>query len=136
MKFMPKQDKVLISMVRGLSGRGARYEEYIMGSIKQNSRVIKRRSRLRKHKNSVLGISGVILLLVAVVSVSSISLRAKNESYMEQEAELEAQIQEEEERTKEIEQMEEYVGTDEYIEQTARDKLGLIYENEIIFKRK
>ena len=55
---------------------------------------------------------------------------------MEQEAELEAQIQEEEERTKEIEQMEEYVGTDEYIEQTARDKLGLIYENEIIFKRK
>ena len=115
MKFMPKQDKVLISMVRGLSGRGARYEEYIMGSIKQKSRVIKRRSRLRKHKNSVLGISGVILLLVAVVSVSSISLRAKNESYME---------------------LEEYVGTDEYIEQTARDKLGLIYENEIIFKRK
>ena len=106
-----------------------------MGSIKQKSRVIRRRSRLHKHKNSVLGISGVILL-VAVVSVSSISLRAKNESYMEQEAELEAQIQEEKERTKEIEQMEEYVGTNEYIEQTARDKLGLIYENEIIFKRK
>ena len=105
-----------------------------MGSIKQKSRVIRRRSRLHKHKNSVLGISGVILLLVAVVSVSSISLRAKNESYMEQEAELEAQIQEEKERTKEIEQMEEYVGTNEYIEQTARDKLGLIYENEIIFQ--
>lgn len=107
-----------------------------MGSIKQKNRAIRRRSRLNKHKSSVLGISGVILLLVAVVSVSSMSLLARNQLYKEQEAELEAQIQEEEERTKEIEQMEEYVGTNEYIEQTARDKLGLIYENEIIFKRK
>lgn len=104
--------------------------------IKQKSRVNRRRTRLRKHKASVLGISGVIVLLVAVVSVSSISLRAKNQSYIEQEAELEAQIQEEKERTEEIEQMEDYVGTDEYVEQTARDKLGLIYENETIFKRK
>lgn len=104
--------------------------------IKQKSRVNRRRSRLRKHRSSVLGISGVILLLVAVVSVSSISLRAKNETYMEQEAELEAQIQEEEDRAEEIEQMEDYVGTKEYIEQTARNKLGLIYENETIFKRK
>ncbi len=104
--------------------------------IKQKSRVNRRRSRLRKHKSSVLGISGVILLLVAVISVSSISLRAKNQSYIEQEAELEVQIQEEKERTGEIEQMEDYVGTNEYVEQTARDKLGLIYENETIFKRK
>ena len=104
--------------------------------IKQKSRVNRRRNRLRKHRSSVLGISGVILLLVVVVSVSSISLRAKNQSYIEQEAELEAQIQEEKERTEEIEQMEEYVGTEEYIEQIARDKLGLIYENEILFKRK
>ena len=104
--------------------------------IKQKSRVNRRRSRLRKHRSSVLGISGVILLLVAVVSFSSISLRAKNQSYIEQEAELEVQIQEEKERTEEIEQMEDYVGTNEYVEQTARDKLGLIYENETIFKRK
>lgn len=104
--------------------------------IKQKSRVSRRRSRLRKHRSSVLGISGVILLLVVVVSVSSISLRAKNQSYIEQEAELEAQIKEEEEQTEEIEQMEAFVGTNEYIEQTARDKLGLIYEDETVFKRK
>ncbi|MGI5849524.1 MAG: FtsB family cell division protein [Christensenellales bacterium] len=28
----------------------------------------------------------------------------------------------------------EYMNTDNYIENTARDKLGLIYENEIIFE--
>lgn len=104
--------------------------------IKQKSRVNRRRSRLRKHKASVLGMSGVILLLVAVVSVSSISLRAKNQSYLEQEAELKEQIQAEEERADEIKQMEDYVGTNEYMEQIARDKLGLAYEDETIFKRK
>ena len=107
-----------------------------MSNIKQKSRVHRRRSHLQKHKASVLSISCVILLLVAVVSVSSVSLRAKNASYIEQEKELDAQIQAEEERSKEIEQMDEYVGTNEYIEQTAREKLGLIYENEILFRRK
>lgn len=91
---------------------------------------------MQRHKASVMGISAVILLLVAVISVSSISLRAKNEAYIAQEAELEEQIQAEQDRSEEIAELEEYVGTDEYIEQTAKDKLGLVHENEIIFKRK
>lgn len=107
-----------------------------MNRVRQRGRTNRRRSRLQRHKTSVLGISAVILLLVAVVSVSSISLRAKNEAYIAQEAELEEQIQAEEERSEEIAELEEYVGTDEYIEQTAKDKLGLVHENEIIFKRK
>lgn len=107
-----------------------------MNNVRQKSRTNRRASSLRRHKASVLGISAVLLLLVAVVSVSSISLRAKNQAYIAQEAELEEKIQAEEERSQEIEDLEEYVGTDEYVEQTAKEKLGLIYENEIIFKRK
>lgn len=84
----------------------------------------------------MLGISAVLLLLVAVVSVSSISLRAKNQAYIAQETELEEKIEEEEARSQEIDDLEEYVSTDEYVEQTAKDKLGLVYENEILFKRK
>jgi len=49
---------------------------------------------------------------------------------------LQEQIDAEEERSKEIDSLEEYVGTDEYIEQTAKDKLNLVHENEIIFKKK
>ena len=37
-------------------------------------------------------------------------------------------------RTEEIEEFEEYAGTDSYIEDVAKDKLGLIYENEILFE--
>ena len=104
-----------------------------MNKIKQKSQARRKKNRLRRHKASVLAVSGVLLLLVAVVTVSSISLRAKN---IAQEQELQEQIDAEEERSKEIDSLEEYVGTDEYIEQTAKDKLNLVHENEIIFKKK
>ena len=103
-----------------------------MNKIKQKSQARRKKNRLRRHKASVLAVSGVLLLLVAVVTVSSISLRAK----IAQEQELQEQIDAEEERSKEIDSLEEYVGTDEYIEQTAKDKLNLVHENEIIFKKK
>ena len=44
------------------------------------------------------------------------------------------QIAEEEERTKEIEEYAKYTQTKKYIEEVAKDKLGLVYEGEIIFK--
>lgn len=105
-----------------------------MSGIKQKNRVRQQRKRVQQHKRSMLGISAVIMLLVMVVSVSSISLQARNKEYIAQEKELEASIQEERDRAEEISELEDYVGTDEYIEQTAKDKLGLVHENEIIFK--
>ena len=61
-------------------------------------------------------------------------LRAENAELKTQIAELESQIDEEKSRSKQIDKLEEYVGTDEYIEDVAKDKLGLIHENEIIFR--
>ena len=110
--------------------------EYNMSKIERKSRKNRQQVRLQRHKRSICGISAVILLLVVVVSVNSITLRAKNKSFLEQEAELKTQIEEQESRAKEIEELESYVGTDEYIEQIARNKLGLVHENEIIFKAK
>ena len=48
--------------------------------------------------------------------------------------ELERQIDEEEMRTEEIEEMRRYMQTDRYVEEVARDKLGLVYPDEVIFK--
>lgn len=107
-----------------------------MKDNRRKNRAGRRRSPLQKHKTSVVGIIAILLLLVAVVTVSSVSLRARNKEYLAQEAELQEQIEAEEERAQEISELEEYVSTDEYIEQTAKDKLGLVHENEIIFKRK
>ena len=44
------------------------------------------------------------------------------------------QIVAEEERAKEIEEFEKYTQTKKYVEEVARDKLGLVYEGEILFK--
>ena len=37
-------------------------------------------------------------------------------------------------RTEEIEEMRRYMQTDRYVEEVARDKLGLVYPDEVIFK--
>ena len=97
----------------------------------------KRQGRhVNRHKRSMLAVSVVIVLLMAVVSVNAISLREKDRMYQAQEIELKKQIEEEKERSVQIDELEKYVGTDEYVEEVAKDKLGLVNENEIIFKAK
>ena len=107
-----------------------------MSGIKQKRKANRQQKRLSRHKRSILCISSVIILLVAVVSVSGVALQTKNKAYIAQEQELQEQIDEEKARAQEIEELEQYVGTDEYVEQTAKDKLGLVHEGEIIFKTK
>ena len=47
---------------------------------------------------------------------------------------LQEQLEEERQRTQEIDDLKDYMKTDEYAEQVAREKLGLVKGNEIIFK--
>lgn len=89
---------------------------------------------MQRHKRSILAVSSVIILLMVVVSVNSMTLKAKEKEYKSQITELESQIDDEKARTEDIDRLEEYVGTDEYVEDVAKDKLGLIHENEIIFR--
>ncbi len=76
----------------------------------------------------------VLIFLSGVLAVSSVGLQAKNEAYKAQEEELEAQLREEEKRAEEVAEFEEYVKTDDYIKDTAEDKLNLVDPDEIIFK--
>ena len=94
---------------------------------------LKKKRRLQ-HRISVISISGVVLLLMVILGVGSISLQEKNRNYKAQEAELEKQIAAEMAREEEIAELEEYVGSDQYVEDVAKEKLGLINPNEIIFK--
>ena len=91
---------------------------------------------MQRHKRSVLAVSAVVLLLFAVVSANSISLKSKEKEYLGQEQDLEQQIKKEKARAEEIEALREYVGADQYVEDIAREKLGLVHENEIILKEK
>lgn len=101
---------------------------------KTKKKNVRLRRRALQHKLSILLISGVVVILGITLWGASISLNAKKQEYKAQEAELEKQLKEEEARSEEINELEEYVGTDEYVEDVAKDKLGLVYPNEILFE--
>ena len=98
---------------------------------------MKKRRRRRRRNANFLGrccISAVVLVLLVVLTVKSHILKQKNSVYQEEIAQLQKQMDEETARTQEIKDLEAYMQTDEYAEQVAKDKLGLVYEDEIIFK--
>ena len=97
-------------------------------------RAERKNPRLRQHKRSVLLICMVLVVMSGVLAVGSIKLNAKNARYKAQEEELAEQIREEEKRAEEVEEFEEYVKTDDYIKDTAEEKLDLVDPNEILFK--
>jgi len=76
----------------------------------------------------------VVIMLLIVVAVDSVQLKAKKNMYRQKEEALEQQIEAERKRTLEIEEYEKYTHTKKYVEEVARDKLGLVYEGEILFK--
>ena len=53
---------------------------------------------------------------------------------MQQEASLQKQLEEETARGAQLSSYETYTKSQQYVEDTAKSKLGLAYDNEIIFK--
>lgn len=79
-------------------------------------------------------VTTVVAMLLVVVAVKSLELSQKLSVYREKEQLLMEQIEQEKEREKEIEEYEKYTQTKKYIEEIAKDKLGLVHDNEIIFR--
>ena len=79
-------------------------------------------------------VSVVVLMMLVVVSIKSIELKQKQAEYLAKQEQLQAEIDAENERTKEIEEFKKYTQTKAYVEEVAKERLGLVYEGEIIFK--
>ncbi len=76
----------------------------------------------------------VVALITAAVAMRSMELTQRLEVYAEREASLNQQIDAEEQRAEEIENFRKYTQTKRYVEEIAKEKLGLVYEGEILFK--
>ena len=79
-------------------------------------------------------IGTVVGLLIVVMFVQRERLKKKIAQYQAANTVLTEQIQEEKDRSEELENLPDYVRSDGYIEKIAREKFGLVYEDEIIFK--
>lgn len=82
----------------------------------------------------MIAISIVVCILLVILLFQGQSLQKKVKENEAKKEELEQQLSDEEARTEEIEEMQEYMQSDEYIEKIAKEKVGLIKDNEIIFK--
>lgn len=105
-----------------------------MGKKKGRKKNTKARQVIVQNRAGMLAIGGVVCMLLVILLFEGASLRDKREMNREKITQLEKQLKEEEARTGEIEELQEYMQSDEYIEKTAKEKIGLVKDNEIIFK--
>ena len=75
-----------------------------------------------------------ISMVVVLLAFKEHSLQVKYQTNENRKAQLEEEITTEEARTKDIEDMQEYMQSNEYAEKIAKEKIGLVKDNEIIFK--
>ena len=85
---------------------------------------------------ALLGMTLVVGLLAFTVGLRSQALRQQEKSYARQEERLTKEIQSEQLRTQQLDEKKKYVTTKQYIEQVAREKLGLIDPDEVLLKEK
>lgn len=88
----------------------------------------------RQNRTGMVLVTIVVLMMLVVVTIKSVELRAKIDVYEQKEAALMQEIAEEEARTEAIEEYGKYTQTKKYVEEIAKDRLGLVYEGEILFK--
>ena len=98
--------------------------------------VVMRNGRISHNYTWLAGLAVIALMLVIcfVVGRSSGKLEDKNNLYDKQIAELDVQIADQNERRDELNTRSVYVTTKQFIEEFAREKLGLVYEDELIFR--
>ncbi len=88
----------------------------------------------KENRTGMMMIILVVCILIIALAVKCSSLAEKNEAYADQIATLEQKITEEQGRSENIESLRNYTHTNAYIEKVAREKLGLVYPDEIIFR--
>jgi cell division protein DivIC len=77
----------------------------------------------------------VVLLIMITVAWRSIELKQKIADYDTKIELLNTEMEAEEARSQEIKEYGIYTQTKAFIEEVAKDKLGLVYEGEIMFKQ-
>lgn len=82
---------------------------------------------------SSIFLRGFLLLFVGAVAVAVGNQATRYQRLQEEQAAIQSEIEAEQARKIEFEQQQKYYNSDAYIEQMARDNLGMIKPNEILY---
>ena len=94
----------------------------------------RRRSGRDDNKTGKTCITIILVAFMAVMSVQIHKVYQKDLEKIAQEEVLRKELQKELDRQEELKEYQMYIESQEYVEDVARSKLGLLYENQIIFR--
>ena len=114
-----KQSKETKKLVRNMKARGTGRR--------------KRKERLG-NRLTMIGITVVVLSMAVIVNVKNTSMEKKVMEYQAKEESLMRQVESEKKRSAELEERRVCVQTKQYIEEVAKQKLGLVKPDEILLK--
>lgn len=102
--------------------------------MRMSGRTRRKKKDRWSNRLAIIGITVVVLSLGVVVNLKSSSMRKKDLEYQAREELLEQQVAQEKNRANELEEYRIYVQTKQYIEEVAKQKLGLVKPDEILLK--
>lgn len=103
-------------------------------NMKKRKRKNRRSAAHRQNKVTMIAISFVVCILFGILLYGGHDMQSRIDDNDERIEALESGIAEQERRTDEIVKMGEEMQSEEFVESVAQDKLGLVKDNQIIFK--
>lgn len=94
----------------------------------------KQKRPVNYNRLGLLAITAVVLLFLGGLYISSQKLEQRLQMYDIKKENLDQRIADEKERTIEIDNLKDYMQTDAYAEEVARERLGLVKPDEIVFQ--
>ena len=94
----------------------------------------KKRKSNRNNRAGKICISMILVVFAAAMSVQIVKAYQKDQEYARKQEQLVVQLLDETARQEELQNYQSYTQSQEYVEDIAKSKLGLAYDNEIIFK--
>lgn len=93
-----------------------------------------KRGRRRRRRTSLYLVMLVVGVFLATLVIQGAGLKADCQRLETEQSQLVQKKKDLQKEQEKIKDKENYMKTDEYIEDIAREKFGLVYDNEIIFK--
>lgn len=95
-----------------------------------------KKSQMDSRKATMIAIIAIVCMVLVVLMFEGVHLYRKTIQNEVRLSEVDRELEKELERADEIAALKEEIQSDEFIEKMAKEKLGLIKDNEIIFKEK
>lgn len=102
--------------------------------IEREARAKKARKERRQRKASVIALAVVAVFLIVGMGIYIRSLKQKEAAYLARESELAYELEQQESIAEQLDLETRLRQTLKYIEQVAREKLGLVFPGEVIVR--